>query len=135
MDREAKQHAISLAEELNLKLRDVTVRAVPEFFELARDPKTVFRVITDTQRLNFSLDYVFLDERERWLHEERSRLDKKAKELRAAIQEEIAECQREKKRLLMAIRYSTIQEQLQATENEQVASAPTSMITPSKKIS
>jgi len=131
MNEEAKNNAKSLAERLDLNLREVVQRAVPEYFKLDRDPKTVFRSIQDTERLNLCYDYVFLDEREQWLHDELIRLKRKYLELKKAIEQELADCEQEKERLLLAIRYSTIRE---CQQREEKASAPTNLISPSKEL-
>jgi hypothetical protein len=132
MDEQSKRQAESLAKEVDLNLREVVQRVIASAYTpgLDRDPKTAFRSISDTERLNFSLDYVFLDEREKWLAEEKARLRKKYLELKKAIELEEADCQKEKERLLSAIRYSVVREEL----NREKASAPTNLITASKDL-
>ncbi len=101
--------------------------------QVERAARKIFRAISDTERLNFSLDYVFLDERVGWLEEERRRLDAKYKELKAAIIRELSECEREKARLLSAMRYGEIAEPV-SEEAAAAAAAPTNLLTPSQEL-
>jgi len=134
MNEESKQDIKSLAQNLNLKMREVVQRALPEYFELERDHASVFRRVEDSQRLNYALDYVFLDEREKQLHEEEIRLKKKYTELKKAIAQELAEIKEEKERLRSGIRYSVIRDTIESPASQEKASAPTNLISPSKDL-
>jgi hypothetical protein len=125
VNKEVQKEAKSLVESLDARLSDVVRKAVEgSYTELDRDPQTVFRSISDTQRLQYSLDYVFLDERENWLLAEQERLKRKYLELKKAIEAEMAEITKEKERLLLAIRYQVIRDSL----IEKKSSAPTNVL-------
>ncbi len=78
--------------------------------EIGRKEQLVSRPITDTQRLKFSFDYVFLSEREIWLNDELVRLKKKYQELVKEINRELDDVQQQMLRYRLAVRYGIIEE-------------------------
>lgn len=95
--------------------------------QVERRPKRVYRVISDTARMNLSLDFAFLVERERWLTDEKTRLRRKFQQLNKEIDIEIAQCREEQDRLMAGIRYAVIAEEIPDAV-QQRAAAPTSLI-------
>lgn len=147
MNEQAKSDAISLAEKLNLKLRSVVERALPEYFEqtseqpLQRAPEVTFRKISDTQSLQLSNEFYLLERKRRRLEREEKDLIKLYKTLRIELRAEIDEILREQDRLDRGIFYGIIEEQVDQPEiltipqlQSDSASASTSLITPSEEL-
>ncbi len=138
MSDDLKEHAKELA-----NIRGMVRRVCPEYFredvsieaavaELAKEEKQVYRSVTENERMELCQDFVFLDERLGWLHEQKKLLKAKFRQIDRDIDEEITDVINEKQRLLDAIRNRVIR--VPVSEVEERAAAPTSMMTPSEAL-
>lgn len=140
MTDESQQHAKSLAEKLNLKLRGVVQRALPEYFEanleaMKRAPETVFQKISDTQSLRLSNEYFLLERKRRRKEQEEKDLAALYKQLRSDIRAEIRAIEEEQERLDRGIFYGILEEEVeQPAETSPGASAPTNILSESKEL-
>ena len=145
MNDESKIHARSLAENLELRvkqgMRDVAQRVLPEYFEgteekdlIQRAPQSVFRPISDTQSLRLSNDFYLLERRRRRLERELINLAKLYKKLRAEIMTEHQQILEEQDRLDKGIFYRIVEEEVVEDPQAERASAPTNLMGSSKDL-
>lgn len=144
MTDESKLAAKSLAENLNLKLRGVVQRALPEIYEGDDEIKAeiaefdieqapgAYRQVTATERLNRALDYFYLDQDLAFYEDQKRALKKKYIELNNALDQKIARCKAGKERLREPVLYRMVS--IPVSEVEQRASIPTNLLTPSQEL-
>jgi hypothetical protein len=109
LNRELEDLRSLFEEKMGTRYEMVDVEPAPRP-ELERKPRPIYDKVTDTQRTNLALDFVFSVERERQLVAERQALQAKFEKLLAEIDAEFQAEREKQKRLMAGIRYSLIEE-------------------------